>query len=107
MWFPPDHAAQPITCKPNRLPLPVPQIGAKHDALLLGLPAPAGQSVAPPQPDPIGRLDYNPMIVVDAMRFPYIEGGGTAGPVTQRHKRALLEPAVPAVPGRTCRSVTQ
>ena len=40
---------------------------------------------APPQPDislvdANGHSTYNPMVVVDAMRFPYIEGGGTAGP---------------------------
>ena len=35
---------------------------------------------APPQPDISLARTYNPMVVVDAMRFPYIEGGGTAGP---------------------------
>jgi hypothetical protein len=33
----------------------------------------------PPNPDITGLTGpYNPMIVVDSMRFPYIEGGGTA-----------------------------
>jgi hypothetical protein len=32
----------------------------------------------PPNPDPTGATGpYNPMIVVDSMRFPYVEGGGT------------------------------
>ena len=78
--------SQPVTGKPNTMP---PNTSArsrpKHDEVLLDLPAPAGQSVraAPARPDDRrrhGHSTYNPMIVVDALRFPYIEGGGTAGP---------------------------
>ena len=45
----------------------------------------------------------NPMIVVDAMRFPVIEGGGTAGspPSLANANQHFLVPAAPAVPGRT------
>jgi len=38
----------------------------------------------PPNPDPTGATGpYNPMIVVDSMRFPYIEGGGTVQSIDQ------------------------
>ena len=95
------------------MPPNVPQIAPKQMMyywICLRRPA---NPFAPPQPDPTvvdasGHSTYNPMIVVDALRFPYIEGGGTAGPhATLGTNCNLLEPAVPAVPGRTCRSVTQ
>ena len=38
----------------------------------------------PPNPDPTGNSGtYNPMIVVDSMRFPYIEGGGKVTTIDQ------------------------
>ena len=43
----------------------------------------------------------NPMIVVDAMRFPFIEAGGTPGsPPTQGPNYIFSVRAAPAVPGR-------
>ena len=77
--------SQAVTTKSNTMPPNVPQIAAKQMMyywICLRRPA---NPFAPPQPDPTvvdasGHSTYNPMIVVDALRFPYIEAGGTAGP---------------------------
>ena len=63
--------------QPNTLPQPVPQIAPNtmlYYWICLRRPA---NPFGPPQPD-ISQPNYNPMIVVDALRFPYIEGGVTA-----------------------------
>ncbi len=79
----------------NNLPQRVPQVANKNMLyywLCLRRPA---NPFAPPQPDislvdANGHSTYNPMIVVDAMRFPYIEAGGTAGPPAVIGKNALF-----------------
>ena len=71
--------------KLNTMPLNIPPIASKQMKyywICLRRPA---NPFAPPQPDislvdANGHSTYNPMVVVDAMRFPFIEGGGTAGP---------------------------
>jgi hypothetical protein len=76
--------------KPNTYPAKpwMPQIGSKLETYYwVCLRRPASLFL-PPNPVP-NSVDpnrttgpYNPMIVVDCMRFPYIEGGGTATPPT-------------------------
>jgi hypothetical protein len=58
----------------------MPQIGSKAVAYYwVCLRRPASPFL-PPNPNPSGTSGpYNPMVVVDCMRFPYIEGGGTIG----------------------------
>ena len=82
---PPQAIAGPvIPGKPNVLPGAMPQIGANsmlYYWVCLRRPA---NPFAPPQPDITlvdanGRSTYNPMVVVDAMRFPYIEANVNAG----------------------------
>jgi len=72
--------------KNNTVPPTVPQIasnGMLYYWICLRRPA---NPFAAPQPD-VTQPNYNPMVVVDALRFPYIEGGGTysatSGTVTQ------------------------
>ena len=102
---PPPNVVPPGYC-PNLLPIvvpspatPPPAITGKTNFLPPNVPAPAKPNTmlyywiclrrpanpfAPPQPD-ISLVDannhstYNPMVVVDALRFPYIEGSGTPG----------------------------
>jgi hypothetical protein len=87
----PPAAPQLVTTKANALPpkiapplvppLAVASGTMQYYWVCLRRPA---NPFAPPQPDihatdaTTGLSTYNPMVVVDAMRFPYTEGGGTA-----------------------------
>jgi len=79
----PTTQGPPVPGKPLQLPPYIPQIGSRATLyywICLRRPA---NPFAPPQPDPTqtdatGHSTYNPMVVVDALRFPYIEGTGTS-----------------------------
>ena len=85
----------PVTTKSTTMPPNIPPIavGRADEYYWICLRRPANP-FAPPQAD-ISLVDangqlYNPMVVVDAMRFPYTEGGVTAGPPTVSHRHQAI-----------------
>ena len=76
-------APQPVTTKSNTMPPKITPLAVGSGTMQyywLCLRRPANP-FAPPQAD-ISLSTYNPMVVVDAMRFPYTEGGVTPPPPT-------------------------
>ena len=74
-------APQPVTTKSNTMPPKITPLAVGSGTMQyywLCLRRPANP-FAPPQAD-ISLSTYNPMVVVDAMRFPYTEGGVTPPP---------------------------